>query len=78
MLAYDYATRHAVLDDASSDVHPHLYPLCISCADGLTPPIGWILEDRRIGPALFASDAELEHVDQLGTQLESGGRAFGL
>ena len=54
VLAYDYADRRAVLDDPSDrEVSPHLYVLCAPCAEKLTPPRGWILDDHRAAPPLF-------------------------
>ncbi|HWL64847.1 MAG TPA: DUF3499 family protein [Actinomycetota bacterium] len=47
-LAYDYATRRAVLDDPpGGQMPPHLYALCDACAGVLSPPRGWTLEDHR-------------------------------
>ena len=61
LLGYDYSSRMALLEDAlESEVSPHLYALCPSCADRLIPPRGWLLEDRRCVPPLFlASDSTL-------------------
>lgn len=53
MLGYDYADRRAVLDDPSGDVSPHAYVLCTRCAEKLTPPRGWVLDDNRAEPPLF-------------------------
>ena len=54
ILGYDYAERRAVLDDPpSSDVSPHSYVLCTRCAEKLTPPRGWVLDDLRAEPPLF-------------------------
>jgi hypothetical protein len=54
VLAYDYSSRVALLDDPTDgDMSPHLYPLCSVCAEALRPPIGWELVDRRAEPVLF-------------------------
>jgi hypothetical protein len=54
VLSYDYSSRLAVLDDPRDQmVDPHLYVLCASCADRLSPPRGWDLTDRRAEPPLF-------------------------
>jgi hypothetical protein len=54
ILGYDYAERRAVLDDPSNgDVSPHAYVLCTKCAEKLTPPRGWVLDDHRAEPPLF-------------------------
>ncbi|HYY45235.1 MAG TPA: DUF3499 family protein [Actinomycetota bacterium] len=54
LLGYRYAERLALLlDPAEHESSPHLYVLCPQCADRLTPPKGWDLEDRRHEPPLF-------------------------
>lgn len=54
VLAYDYAARKAILEDApEGQLSPHVYVLCIKCAERLRPPKGWELHDRREEPALF-------------------------
>lgn len=54
ILGYDYAQRRAVLDDPpAGDVSPHVYVLCTRCAEKLTPPRGWVLDDNRAEPPLF-------------------------
>lgn len=61
-LAYDYSDRRATLEDhPEGELSPHLYPLCISCAEGLRPPRGWTLEDRRSRPRLFGDRSEFAH-----------------
>ncbi len=55
VLAYDYSSKRALLDDAPpGDLSPHLYVLCERCANAITPPQGWVLEDKRGAPRLFA------------------------
>ncbi len=55
VLAYDYAGRTALLlDPEPGGASPHLYALCMRCAENLRPPRGWILDDRREKPALWA------------------------
>lgn len=71
MLAYDYAAQLAVLEDPpQGEVNPHLYILCAPCADKLTPPSGWTLEDRRENPPLFLE--RLQRRQEIETQLASG------
>lgn len=54
ILGYDYAQRRAMLDDPpADDVSPHSYVLCTRCAEKLTPPRGWVLDDNRAEPPLF-------------------------
>lgn len=53
VLGYDYSQRRAVLDDPDGDVSPHAYVLCTRCAEKLTPPRGWTLDDNRAEPPLF-------------------------
>jgi hypothetical protein len=65
VLAYDYSSRVALLDDPSEgDTSPHLYPLCTVCAEGLRPPIGWELVDRRSEPVLFLREPALGRVPE--------------
>lgn len=59
MLGYNYADRLATLQDApEGESSPHLYALCVRCADKLTPPKGWLLEDMRSNPVLFIPTPE--------------------
>jgi hypothetical protein len=54
LLAYDYTGRQAILEDSlEGEVSPHLYALCVGCADKLVTPRGWLLDDRRSEPSLF-------------------------
>lgn len=59
VLGYDYAERLALLQDppVTGQVSPHVYVLCIHCAERLRPPQGWILEDARSEPPLFVTGA---------------------
>lgn len=65
LLAYDYASRRALLRDAEpGPVSPHLYTLCHPCGDRLRPPLGWVLEDLRRSPPLFcAGQAPMARTD---------------
>lgn len=55
-LAYDYAGRRAVLHDPpEGEMSPHLYALCVVCAEKMSPPRGWTIEDERLEPPLFSS-----------------------
>lgn len=59
VLAYDYAARKAILEDAAAgQLSPHVYVLCLKCAERLRPPKGWELEDLREQPALFLDAAK--------------------
>lgn len=54
VLSYDYAQGKALIDDPEDgQLSPHVYVLCIPCAERLRPPRGWKLEDRRSKPPLF-------------------------
>jgi hypothetical protein len=55
-LSFQYATRTVWLDD-NGDGEPHTIDLCTMHADRVTPPKGWIGEDRRrtAGPAARAA-----------------------
>jgi hypothetical protein len=57
VLGYDYAERLALLQDppTTGQPSPHVYVLCISCAERLRPPQGWVLEDSRSEPPLFVA-----------------------
>ena len=55
LLGYDYTSRLVLLEDSSGgDVSPHAYVMCSRYADGLRLPRGWMLEDRRTRPPLYA------------------------
>lgn len=55
VLGYDYSERLATLADPEvHELSPHLYVLCGECAERLTPPRGWTVEDKRVKPPLFA------------------------
>ena len=57
VLAFDYASRRAILQDpVSGELSPHLYSICNACAERLTPPRGWTLEDRRSETVLFLDE----------------------
>ena len=57
VLSYDYADQKVVLDDATGgEISPHDYAMCLRCAEKLTPPRGWFVDDRRVAVPLFASD----------------------
>lgn len=57
VLGYDYASRLALLEDPpeSGRLSPHLYVLCVPCAERLRPPQGWVLEDVRTTTPLFVA-----------------------
>jgi hypothetical protein len=57
VLGYDYQERLALLDDPpeTGQLSPHLYVLCVPCAERLRPPQGWVLEDARSAPPLFVA-----------------------
>lgn len=55
-LTYAYERREAWLVDSKGSPAPGTrYPLCTVHADRVTPPVGWVLHDRRSQPTLFAS-----------------------
>ncbi|MQB01710.1 MAG: DUF3499 family protein [Actinobacteria bacterium] len=54
ILAYQYEERRALLADVSDEISPHVYLLCSGCAERLRPPRGWVLDDQRNKPAVFA------------------------
>jgi hypothetical protein len=57
VLAFDYASRRAILlDPGVGELSPHLYSICHPCAERLTPPRGWTLEDRCSEPVLFLDE----------------------
>ncbi len=59
VLGYDYSDRRAVLDDPpQGEVSPHAYVLCTRCAEKLTTPRGWVLDDNRAEPPLFLDRAK--------------------
>lgn len=59
MLSYDYAARKAILEDAPpGQLSPHVYVLCVGCAERLRAPRGWDLEDLRAEPPLFLDAVE--------------------
>ncbi|MBA2726004.1 MAG: DUF3499 family protein [Actinobacteria bacterium] len=54
VLGYDYSQRLATLEDPEAhELSPHLYVLCGGCAEKLTPPRGWTVDDLRAKPPLF-------------------------
>jgi hypothetical protein len=58
VLGYDYASRTAVLTDPTpGEQNPHLYVICGRCAEKLSPPKGWTIEDLRSAPPLFTTAA---------------------
>ena len=60
---FDYAARRAVLEDpVAGQLSPHSYLLCTLCAEKLTPPRGWELQDHRDKPALFLAE-EVEEAE---------------
>lgn len=57
VLSYDYGAQKVVLEDATGgEINPHAYAMCLRCAEKLTPPRGWIVDDRRVAVPLFASE----------------------
>ena len=54
MLAYDYGARKVLLHDLDpGQLSPHVYGICDPCAERLTPPRGWYVEDLRTGPSIY-------------------------
>lgn len=63
VLAYDYGARRVLLHDPEpGQLSPHVYAMCTGCAERLTPPRGWYVEDLRAEPPLFLDDDEVSHV----------------
>lgn len=61
-LSYAYDRREAWLyDSGGANDEGTRYPLCTAHADRVTPPVGWVLHDRRAQPTRFERD-EGEHV----------------
>lgn len=59
VLAYSYADRKVLLADVPDDGRPpQTYSLCLTCADNLSAPRGWDVDDRRERPVLFAFAAD--------------------
>ena len=59
VLAYDYGARKVLLHDLPpGTLSPHVYAMCDPCAERLTPPRGWYVEDLRTGPPLYTDDSE--------------------
>jgi hypothetical protein len=52
-LTYDYAGSTAWLEGLASEGHPMSYDLCDRHAEGLSVPVGWSLEDRRLRITAF-------------------------
>lgn len=67
VLGYEYDARRAVLEDPpeTGQVAPHLYVLCNPCAERLTPPYGWVLDDARTAPPLFVAGPRSLHAISL-------------
>ena len=87
VLAYDYAQQTVILEDATGgDISPHHYAMCLRCAEKLTPPRGWSVDDRRVAVPLFASerhdrlerpvvvDAERAEIDDRSDMVRDAGR----
>ena len=46
-VALRYSDREVLVGDLIAEPDPNLLDLCSSHADGLSPPIGWRISDRR-------------------------------
>ena len=46
LLSFDYSTARVWLDDGFKGAG---HQLCVPHADKFTPPVGWVLVDRRAG-----------------------------
>ena len=56
---FDYGERRALLHDpVPGQLSPHSYLLCTLCAEKLTTPRGWELEDLRDKPQLFLAEED--------------------
>ena len=70
VLAYDYGARKVLLHDLDrGQLNPHVYAMCDLCAERLTPPRGWYVEDLRTGPPLYD-----EYVDADGDDFAAANR----
>jgi hypothetical protein len=75
VLAYDYSARKVLLLDLNAgQLSPHVYGICDPCAERLTPPRGWYVEDLRTGPSIYFEEeqASLPHSNDgvpLGTSI---------
>jgi hypothetical protein len=56
-LTYDYRGRAAWIDRLAVEAHPMNHDLCERHAEGLSVPLGWRLEDRRVVSQLVRRDA---------------------
>jgi len=54
VLSYDYGAQKVILEDAVGEISPHHYAMCLKCTEKLTPPRGWLVDDRRVTTPLFA------------------------
>ncbi len=54
VLSYAYDVREAwLVDFAGERIDGTGYPLCVTHADRITPPLGWVLHDRRVPEPSF-------------------------
>ncbi|MPZ51983.1 MAG: DUF3499 family protein [Acidimicrobiia bacterium] len=53
-MAFDYPNKSVWLEDHTTESDVTRYSLCANHADRLTPPLGWVLSDRRTVTPLFA------------------------
>ncbi len=71
VLSYDYGAQKVILEDATGgEISPHDYAMCLRCAEKLTPPRGWMVDDQRVAVPLFASERPEPHVP-LGVEVVS-------
>ena len=76
VLSYDYGAQKVVLEDATGgDISPHAYAMCLRCAEKLTPPRGWVVDDQRLAVPLFASERP-EHRISVGVEATSAAPDF--
>ncbi len=46
-VALVYTDRQVVITDLLSERDPNLLDLCAEHAERMTPPVGWVVDDRR-------------------------------
>jgi hypothetical protein len=49
-----YSGRRIVIDELLPERDPHLLELCSRHVAAMTPPVGWLVDDARLGA--FAAD----------------------
>lgn len=58
LMTFSYSERAVWLEELEGIGTDGGYAFCTSHADGMTPPLGWTLTDRRNVTRLFATGSE--------------------